>query len=32
MSVMDWIPASFREKAVNVVVDFVSEQAKKHLN
>ena len=32
MSVMDWIPASFREKAVNVVVDFVSEQAKKHLS
>jgi len=32
MGVIDWIPASFREKAVNVVVDFVSEQAKKHLS
>ena len=32
MSVMDWIPASFRDKVVDVVVDFVSEQAKKHLS
>ncbi len=32
MSVIDWIPASFRDKVVDVVVDFVSEQAKKHLS